>query len=108
MMNDDLQKYPVYMVYNNELQKADFIKDTGCYNHYAYQIHHFIRKSVRKNSPEFYARIEHLQKLILVPKEMNYDLETMGEDKFFSKWKIKKNDLVFNRKEWRNGYYEQK
>lgn len=37
---------------------------------------------------------------------MNYDLETMGEEKFFSKWKLKKNDLVFNRKEWRNGYYE--
>lgn len=88
------------MVYNNELQKADFIKDTGCYNHYAYQIHHFIRKSVRKNSPEFYARIEHLQKLIYMPEWLHKELHDMAfsDEQFEKTAHISRWDLIFNKK----------
>ena len=40
-----------------------------------------------------------------MPAQMNYDLETMGEDKFFKVYGVNKNDLVFSRKKWREGYY---
>lgn len=106
-MNDDIKKYPCYMVApDRSICKADWITSTESYNH-AYQLNHFIRKSVRKNSPEFYKRVEHLQKLILMPAQMNYDLETMGEESFYEKWKIDKNSLVFSRLKWREGIYEQ-
>lgn len=105
-MNEDLQKYPVFMVYNKEIIPADYIKDTSQYNHYAYEMNHFIRKSVRKNSYDFYVRVEHLQKMILMPKQMNQDLEVMGEEAFFKKWGMHKYDLVFSRLKWREGYYD--
>ena len=106
-MNEDIEKYPIFMIYNREIIPIDWIKSTSNYNHYVYQLNHFIRKSVRKNTPDFYSRVEHLQKLILMPAQMNYDLETMGEDTFFKRYGIEKHKLLFNRKLWRANYYEQ-
>lgn len=105
-MNEDIEKYPCYLVYNGVMQKVDWITSTECYNHYCYHLHHFIRKSIRKNSPDFYKKVEHLQRLILMPSKMNYDLETMGEQKFFEKYGMDKNNLVFSRLKWREGLYD--
>lgn len=105
-MNDDLAQYPVFLVYNKEIMPADYIKTTNDYNHYVYEANHFVRQSVRKNSLDFYKRVEHLQKMIIMPKEMNKDLETMGADGFFKKWGMNKDDLVFSRLKWREGYYD--
>lgn len=106
-INDDLDKYPVFLYYKatNEIIPADYLKETRQWNS-EYQMHHFVRKEIRNNSPEFYARVEHLQKLILVPKDMNYDLEVMGAKRFYEKWKQPKDDMVFNRLRWREGYYD--
>lgn len=106
-MNEDIKRYPCYLVYNKSILKVDWIESTESYNHYVYQLNHFIRKSVRKNSPDFYKRVEHLQKMILMPSAMNYDLETMGEQEFFKKWGMDKNNLVFSRLKWREGYYKE-
>lgn len=106
-MNDDIKNYPKFMVYKKQMYKADWITSVESYNHNVYQLNHFIRKSVRKNSPEFYKKVEPLQKLILMPAQMNYDLEIMGEAGFFNKWGMNKNDLVFSRLKWREGYYDE-
>ena len=105
-MNKDIKQYPTFIFYDNQLLPAEWITSTASYNHFAWQLHHFIRKSVRKNSPDFYKRVEHLQKLILIPNQMNYDLETMGEDKFKEVYGVNKDDFVFSRKKWREGYYD--
>lgn len=107
-MDEDIAKYPIFFYYpiTKEVYPANYIKNTGQYNHANYEMHHFIRKSVRKNSPEFYARVEHLQKLILMPPEMNKDLECMGAKRFYEKWQQNKDDMVFNRLKWREGYYD--
>lgn len=105
-MNDDIKKYPIYILYAGQLQTAEWVHNTDSYDHYNWELHHFIRKSVRKNSEDFYNRVEHLQKLILVPKQINSDLETMGEKAFFKKHGLNKNDLVFSRLKWREGYYD--
>lgn len=105
-MNKDIKLYPTFIFYDNQLLPAEWITSTASYNHFAWQLHHFIRKSVRKNSPDFYKRVEHLQKLILIPNQMNYDLETMGEDKFKEVYGVNKDDFVFSRKKWREGYYD--
>ena len=104
-MNKDIELYPIYLFYDGVMQEANWVKETGTYNRNL-QLHHFIRQSVRKNSPDFYKRVEHLQKLILVPKQMNYDLETMGEKRFKEVYGVNKDDLVFSRKKWREGYYD--
>lgn len=99
---EDLKLYPCYLLKHKNLIK---IQQPTLWNS-ALQIHHFIRQSLRKNSPYFYKRVEHLQKLILMPAQINYDLETMGEETFFKRYGVNKNDLVFNRKKWREGYYD--
>lgn len=100
-IKEDLELYPCYLFRNKKLIK---IKSPD--NWVGFQIHHFVRQSIRKNSPDFYKRVEHLQKLILVPAQMNYDLETMGEVKFFEKYGVNKNLLVFSRLKWREGFYD--
>lgn len=66
-----------------------------------YQRHHFVEKSMRKNSPEDYKKFEYLQKIIFVPAQMNYDLSSgMGEKLFFEKWGIAKYDVIFNKNYW--------
>lgn len=101
-IKDDLAKYPCYLFRNKRLIK---LKESPI-NWIGFQIHHFVRQSIRKNSPDFYKRVEHLQKLILVPAQMNYNLETMGEVKFFEKYGVNKNLLVFSRLKWREGFYD--
>lgn len=101
-IKDDLAKYPCYMFRHRQLiplkKPLEFWQ--------GFQAHHFVRQSIRKNSPEFYKRVEHLQKIIFVIPQINYDLETMGEEKFFKTYGVNKNDLVFSRKKWREGYYD--
>lgn len=105
-MNDDIERYPCYLFHKSTMQRIDWITSIESYNHQEYHLHHFIRQALRKNSPEFYKRVEHLQRLILMPSQCNYDLETMGEASFFKKWGMDKNNVVFNRKKWREGYYD--
>lgn len=100
-IQDDLKKYPKFIFRNRKLYPVEEIESWSN----LLQAHHFIRQSVRKNSPDFYKRVEHLQKIIFVPKQMNYDLETMGEVRFFEKYGVNKNALVFSRKAWRAGFY---
>lgn len=101
---EDLKKYPCFVFSKGRLLRIQAPEKWSS----GYQIHHFVRQSIRKNSPEFYKRVEHLQKLILIPAQMNYDLETMGEETFLKRYWVNKNDLVFSRKKWREGFYDGK
>lgn len=106
-MNEDLLEYGAYILQKDgTLIPAKWLYNTAQYDHWKYHMNHFIRKSIRKNSPEFYKRIKHLQKMILMPAQMNLDLETMGEEAFYKKYGINKYDLVFSRLKWREGYYD--
>jgi hypothetical protein len=106
-MNEDLLKYPIYELFENgKLVRIKWLYCTAQYDHSTQHLHHFVRQSIRKNSPDFYKRVEHLQKLILMPAQMNLDLEAMGEKRFFEQHGINKNDLVFSRLKWREGYYD--
>lgn len=101
-IKDDLEKYPCFLFEQGTIRPIPAPESwgDGC------QIHHFVRQSIRKNSPEFYKRVEHLQKLILMDAKTNYELEVMGEDTFKKRYGVNKNDLVFSRKAWRAGYYD--
>lgn len=106
-MNDDIQTYKdkIFKIEDKQLVPTQ-LESTADYNHLYLELNHFIRRSIRKNSPDFYKRIEDLQMLILMEKAMNQDLETMGEAAFLKKWGMCKHDLVFSRLKWREGYYD--
>lgn len=101
-IKEDLAIYPCFVFKNRKLISITAPENWG--NNF--NIHHFVRQAIRKNSPDFYKRVEYLQKLILIPAQMNYDLETMGEDTFLKRYGVNKNDLVFSREKWREGYYD--
>ena len=108
-MHDDLQKYPRYFF--DELTRCILpeseMSERNPILFRNYQRHHFVEKSIRKSNPSEYARFEHLQKMIFVPAEMNYDLSSgMGEKLFFEKWGIYKYDVIFNKDKWLENYYD--
>ncbi len=102
-MSNDLDKYPLFeLKYGKliKLRKKKFI--TG------YQWHHYIEKTIRKNNPEFYKRVEHLQKLILIPAELNYSIGSIDEKRFKQQYGLEKHEVLFSRKLWRAGIYDNK
>ena len=101
-IQDDLEKYPKFIYINKRLIPIEHIESWPS----SMQAHHFVRQTTREHSPDFYKRVEHLQKIIFVPYALNYHLETAGEKFIFEKYGLHKNDLVFSRKAWREGYYD--
>lgn len=102
-MRGDLEKYPRFFF--DELTRAilpeDEMHNRNPILFLNYQRHHYIEQTLRKNNPEEYSRFEHLQKIIFVPAQMNYDLSSgMSEELFFKKWGANKYDLIFNRKRY--------
>ena len=100
-MNEDIAKYPVFMVNPNGKLKQIRIESTDDYNHYEFELHHFVPQSIRKTQPELYERIVHLQKLILLPKDVHHSIHAGKGYRGLAWW-----ELVFNRKKWRAGVYE--
>lgn len=109
-MQDDLEKYPRFFF--DELTRTilpeEKMHERNPIIFRNYQRHHFVEKSIRKNNLDDYNRFEHLQKLIFVPAEMNYDLSSgMSVNIFYQKWGIYKYDVVFNKEKWLENYYNQ-
>ena len=100
-MNNDIKQFPIYKLLNGKLIKILWIKSTDDYNHYEFELHHFIPQSIRKNNPELYERIVHLQKLILLPKDVHHSIHAGKGYRGLENW-----ELLFNRKQWRSGVYE--
>ena len=101
-IREDIAKYPVFVWEQERLKpiyNLQHWEDT-------HQLHHFIKQNVRKTNKQLYERIEHLQKLLLLPRDMHYDLHAMGEDTFFKRYGVNKNDFLFSRDKWREGYYD--
>ena len=110
MYNADIEKYPLFFfdLFDRTLKPipAGMVQGVADYNHGQYQLHHFIEKQIRKNNPEYYARIEYLQKLIIVPAQMNYDASSgMSEQNFFKNWGIEKYKIIFLKRAWHEGLY---
>jgi hypothetical protein len=99
----DLAKYPCFLF---QLGTIRPIPELSAWSK-DQQLHHFIKQNVRKTDPKFYERVEHLQKLILMPAKMHYDLHAMGEDTFLKRYGVNKHTLLFNRKKWREGFYDE-
>ena len=104
--DEDIRDYGVYAVRPNaQLVKVN-ITSVNEYYHGAYELHHFIPKSMRKLNKELYARVEHMQKLFLLPKNIHQRLHGCAESFDYNGFKWY--DLLFSRRKWKEGYYERK
>ena len=102
--DDDIRDYGVYTIRpNRQMVKID-VKTVKDYNHAEFELHHFIPKSIRKINPDLYARIEHLQKLFLIPSNIHQRLHGCSESFDFNGFKWY--DLLFSRRRWKEGYYD--
>lgn len=102
-IKDDLKKYPCFLFEFGTLRPiptpSSWSQELQC--------HHFVLKSQEKTNPKFYERVEHLQKLIFMPARVHYNLHAMGEETFFKRYGYDKHKLLFNRKKWREGLYDE-
>ena len=101
-IKEDLKKYPCFLFKFGTIRPIPAPDSWGS----DLQCHHFIKQNVRKTNPKFYERVEHLQKLIFMSPEKHYNLHAMGEDTFLKRYGVEKHKLLFNRKLWRAGVYD--
>lgn len=101
-IKEDFEQYPCYLYRNKKLIPVEAPESWSV----MFQMHHFIRQNIKKTNKDFFERVKHLQKLILIPRDMHYDLHAMGEVNFFKKYGIDKNLLLFSRLKWREGFYD--
>lgn len=103
-MNADIKAFNVYKLVGRRLVLAPEIVDIYCYDHYFYQLHHFIKAQQYKSRPEWYFANGIEEKLILLPSNMHEHLESpiygLSDDEFYRKYRIEKDVLLFNKRKW--------
>ena len=93
-MNEDIKKYRVLMLYDGRLQNADWVMNTESYNHYVYQLHHYIKQQSYKRKGSWYKERGIEQKLILLPIQCHLDLHNCLSG-FKEKWGVERKELLF-------------
>lgn len=103
-LNKDIAEFGVYIIQNNKLLFCPNIKTKEDYTHGLYDLHHFIKDQDYQRNKDWYIKNGIKQKLILLPRQMHIHLENpiyaLSKKQFFEKYKIKKEELLFNKKEW--------
>lgn len=103
-MNEDIKKYPVYIITKaGQLKRVFYIQSTDDYNHYLYNLHHYIPKSQFVGSEKWYQDRGIEQKLILMSIQLheqvhNQAIKNLSDEEFEKRYKISKWDLIFNKK----------
>src|SRR5574344_644579 len=87
-MNEDILKYPIFIFRKGKLIETELIKSTDDYNHYVYNLHHFIPKQQYEKDKQWYEDRGIKQKLILVPISMheqihNQSVHNLEDDDFY-------------------------
>lgn len=101
-MNQEIKKYPVYMLEKGELRMID-IESTNDYNHYFYQLHHYIKQQEYKRNKKWFDDRGIKQKLILLSVPCHEQvhqqaIKNLTDEEFENKYGISRWELLFNRK----------
>lgn len=103
-MNEDIKEFGVVELYYNQLRPRPDIQSIYDYNHYKFDLHHFIKAQSYKRNREWYETNGIQEILILLPKIIHEHLESpiygLDEELFFKKYHIRKDKLLFNKKNW--------
>ena len=103
-MNDDIKEFGVWKLYYNRLIPAPEIQSIYDYQHGFFDLHHFIKAQDFRRNREWYEISGITQKLILLPRIIHEHLENpiyaLDDTKFFLKYHIKKDLLLFNKRNY--------
>lgn len=86
--NEQIAEFGVYRLLGNRLVRDWYIQDVNCYNHFEYELHHYILEQEYYRYPE---RYKYKQRLILLPKQLHKDLHSAMSDARFLNAKSNKN-----------------
>ena len=87
-MNEDIKKYPVYIITKaGQLKRVFYIQSTDDYNHYLYNLHHYIPKSQFVGNEKWYQDRGIEQKLILMSIQLheqvhNQAIKNLSDEEF--------------------------
>ena len=102
-MDEDIERFPVFILNNGRLFLTTRIKSVADYNHSFYHLHHYIQKQHYDKNEQWYKERGIKQKLILIPISLHEQvhsqaIRTLSDEEFKQKYRISKWDLIFNRK----------
>ena len=69
--------------------------NSAYHNIFELQYHHYIRQQWIRNHKEEFKKVEHLQKLFLIPTEMHNDIHSR-HSKFFQKWGYDLKEFIYD------------
>ena len=113
-MNDDIKKYGVLgLTHNAELVPIP-VYSTADYDHFTHQIHHYIKQQNYSTDRQktWFADRGIKQKLILLPIWVHLTVHNnpsgrnLTDEGFEKRFNISRHKLLFNRKKWREGFYD--
>lgn len=103
-MNKDINEYDIFVLTKSgKLKKINWIKSTNDYNHYFFNLHHFIEKQHYVNNKKWYEERGIKQSLILLPVAIHEQLHgiairNLTDEEFKARYKISRWALLFNKK----------
>lgn len=103
-MNEDIKEFGVWELYYNILRPCPEIQSIHDYNHYTFDLHHYIKAQDYKRNREWYEMHGIREKLIKLPKIIHQHLEypdfMLDDLAFYKKYHIKKDLLLFDKRKW--------
>lgn len=103
-MNDDIKKYPIYRIADGQYIRMYSIKSTDDYDHFRFNLHHYIKDSSYKKNEKWYKEHKIEQKLLLIPIAMHEQIHetagqnTLTDEEFYRTYKISRWDCIFSRR----------
>ena len=103
-MNEDIKKFNIFLLTKSgRLIKIDWIKSINDYNHYQFNLHHYIPKQDYNKNIEWYKERGIEQKLILMPINIHEAIHNIGikiftDEEFKARFKISRWALIFCKK----------
>lgn len=103
-MNEDIKEFGVWELFYNRLRPRPDIQSIHDYNHFIFDLHHFIKAQDYKRNREWYEINGIKEKLILLPKKIHQHLEypdfMMTDIEFYKTYHVEKDKLLFNKRKW--------
>lgn len=101
-MQNDIKKYPIYKLTNGKLESIT-IEDLNEYDHYNYNLHHYIKKQDYERNGQWFKDRSIEQKLILLSVKCHEQVhfqavKNLADDDFMLCYGISRWELIFNRK----------
>ncbi len=103
-MNNDIKEFDIFiLLLSGKLKQIFNIFSINDYNHYVFNLHHYIKAQEWNRNKAWYIERGIKQKLILLPIHIHEQVHfqavhNMSDEEFEAKYKISRWDLIFNRR----------